>query len=60
MSDNLEIELIEIRNFLALYPPFDRLDEPEMNRLPQQLQIRYFRQQSTLPDLQALLIVGSL
>ena len=47
----MEIELIEIRDFIALHPPFDALDEMALNNLPQKLTIRYFRQGSVFPDL---------
>lgn len=46
----MEIELIEIRDFIALHPPFDILDESALNSLPQKLTIRYFRQGSVFPD----------
>lgn len=46
----MEIELIEIRNFIAQYPPFDTLDETALNNLPKKLTIRYFRQGSVFPD----------
>ncbi len=47
----MEIELIEIRDFIALYPPFDVLDESTLNTLPKKLTIRYFRKGSAFPDL---------
>ncbi len=47
----MEIELIEIRDFIALYPPFDVLDENALNTLPKKLTIRYFRKGSAFPDL---------
>ena len=47
----MEIELIEIRDFIALHPPFDVLDELALNNLPKKLTIRYFRQGSIFPDL---------
>lgn len=47
----MEIELIEIRDFIALYPPFDVLDGEVLNSLPKKLTIRYFRQGSLFPDL---------
>jgi len=47
----MEIELIEIRDFIALYPPFDVLDENILNTLPKKLTIRYFRKGSSFPDL---------
>lgn len=47
----MEIELIEIKDFIALHPPFDVLDENALNNLPQKLTIRYFRKGSIFPDL---------
>ena len=47
----MEIELIEIRDFIALYPPFNVLDENALNKLPKKLTIRYFRKGSIFPDL---------
>ena len=47
----MEIELREIRDFIALYPPFDALDENALNTLPKKLTIRYFRKGSVFPDL---------
>ena len=47
----MEIELIEIRDFIAQHPPFDVLDESALNNLPKKLTIRYFRQGSVFPDL---------
>jgi CBS domain-containing protein len=46
----MEIELIEIRDFIAQHPPFDTLDETALNNLPKKLTIRYFRQGSVFPD----------
>ena len=46
----MEIELIEIRDFIAQHPPFDILDETALNNLPKKLTIRYFRQGSVFPD----------
>lgn len=46
----MEIELIEIRDFIALYPPFNSLDKSALNKLPAKLTIRYFRQGSSFPD----------
>lgn len=46
----MEIELIEIRDFIALYPPFNSLDKSALNKLPTKLTIRYFRQGSSFPD----------
>lgn len=46
----MEIELIEVRDFIALYPPFNSLDKSALNKLPTKLTIRYFRQGSSFPD----------
>ena len=45
----MEIELIEIRDFLAQRPPFDSLPEERLNELPEKLQIRYLRRNSQFP-----------
>ncbi len=45
----MEIELLEIRDFLALRPPFDTLTEDRLNQLPEMLQIRYLRRGSIFP-----------
>jgi len=46
----MEIELIEIRDFIAQYPPFDFLDDAALDNLPRNLTIRYFRRGSTFPE----------
>ncbi len=45
----MEIELVEIRDFLALRPPFDCLPEERLNLLPKSLEIRYLRRDSAFP-----------
>lgn len=45
----MEIELIEIRDFLAQRHPFDALPEERLNQLPESLQIRYLRRGSVFP-----------
>ncbi|MCG7927170.1 MAG: DUF294 nucleotidyltransferase-like domain-containing protein [Candidatus Thiodiazotropha taylori] len=45
----MEIELIEIRDFLAERPPFDALTEEQLDLLPKQLEIRYLRRNSAFP-----------
>lgn len=45
----MEIELHEIRDFLARHPPFDHLSEGELDRLPKALSVRYFRRGSDFP-----------
>lgn len=47
----MEIELIEIRDFIAQHPPFNVLDGDALNSLPKKLTIRYFRQGNVFPDL---------
>ncbi|MEJ2394972.1 MAG: DUF294 nucleotidyltransferase-like domain-containing protein, partial [Candidatus Thiodiazotropha sp.] len=45
----MEIELVEIRDFLAERPPFDVLPEEQLNELPKLLDIRYLRRTSLFP-----------
>ncbi len=45
----MEVELIEIRDFLAEHPPFDRLPEPVLDSLPKALSVRYLRRGSAFP-----------
>jgi CBS domain-containing protein len=45
----MEIELIEIRNFLAQQHPFYALSEDRLNQLPETLQIRYLRRGNAFP-----------
>ena len=45
----MEIELKEIRDFIAAIPPFDRLDPGSIDRLVDKITIRYFRSGSALP-----------
>lgn len=45
----MEIELIEIRDFLASHPPFHHLPDEVLDRLPKQLSIRYFRHGTRFP-----------
>lgn len=47
----MEIELVEIRDFIAQHPPFDVLGDELLNKVPKYLTIRYFRQGSVFPDL---------
>jgi CBS domain-containing protein len=49
----MEIELIEIRDFLAQRHPFDALPEERLNQLPESLQIRYLRRDSAFPPADA-------
>jgi CBS domain-containing protein len=49
----MEIELVEIRDFLAQRPPFDVLPEEQLNELPKLLDIRYLRRSSAFPPIDA-------
>ncbi len=49
----MEIELIEIRDFLAQRHPFDALPEERLNQLTEALQIRYLRRGSPFPPADA-------
>ncbi len=45
----MDVELIEIQEFLAGRPPFDQLPESVLERLPRELSVRYFRRGQTFP-----------
>ena len=45
----MEIELVEIRDFLASYSPFDALPGETLDRLPGMLTVRYLRRGSVFP-----------
>ena len=45
----MEIELIEIREFLAAHHPFDALPGDVLDRLPKLLSVRYLRRGTQLP-----------
>jgi len=45
----MDVELIEIREFLASHAPFDRLPEETLEALPKRLQVRYLRRGSAFP-----------
>jgi CBS domain-containing protein len=45
----MNIELIEIRDFLAGHPPFDQLPQDTLERLPRRLSVRYFRRGTPFP-----------
>jgi CBS domain-containing protein len=49
----MEIELIEIRDFLARCPPFDMLPEERLNLLPKSVEIRYLRRERAFPPTDA-------
>jgi CBS domain-containing protein len=44
----MEVELLEIRNFLASHHPFDQLPEKALNGILEDIEIRYLRRESTL------------
>ena len=45
----MDVELIEIRDFLASRAPFDCLPEATLDALPKRLQVRYLRRGSIFP-----------
>ena len=45
----MDVELIEIREFLASHPPFDQLSENLLDKLPLQISIRYLRRGTPFP-----------
>jgi len=45
----MDVELIEIREFLAGHAPFDQLPEAELDLLPKRLTVRYLRRGSAFP-----------
>jgi len=45
----MDVELIEIRDFLASHHPFDLLPEEVLERLPKKLSVRYFRRGTPFP-----------
>ncbi|MBV5310717.1 CBS domain-containing protein, partial [Chromatium okenii] len=49
----MDIELIEIKEFLTRHPPFDQLPMAVLTRLPKQLTVRYFRRGSPFPPIDA-------
>ncbi|EEX37249.1 TPA: DUF294 nucleotidyltransferase-like domain-containing protein [Vibrio metschnikovii] len=44
----MEAELIEIKNFLAQYPPFNELPESALNEAVHQIEIAYYRQDTPI------------
>ena len=46
----MEIELVEIRDFIAQHSPFDVLDDDALNNLPKDLTIRYIRRGALFPE----------
>lgn len=45
----MDVELIEIREFLANHPPFDLLPAQALDRLPRRLTVQYFRRGTAFP-----------
>ncbi|MCG6941848.1 MAG: DUF294 nucleotidyltransferase-like domain-containing protein [Thiohalocapsa sp.] len=45
----MDVELIEIREFLANHAPFDQLPDAELDLLPKRLTVRYLRRGSAFP-----------
>lgn len=46
----MDIELLEIRDFLAAHHPFDQITMEDLSLLPGMLQVRYFRRDAKIPD----------
>ena len=49
----MDVELVEIQEFLASHPPFDKLPPETLERLPKRLSVRYIRRGSVFPPLDA-------
>ena len=45
----MDVELIEIHEFLAKHPPFEQLPAEALEQLPRQLIVRYLRRGSAFP-----------
>lgn len=45
----MEIELVEVRDFLAHHSPFDQLPSPVLEQLPRSISIRYLRRGTAFP-----------
>lgn len=45
----MDVELIEIREFLASNAPFDQLPEATLEALPKRLSVRYLRRGTAFP-----------
>jgi CBS domain-containing protein len=45
----MEVELLEIRDFLAAHPPFAQLPAEALDRLPKSVSIRYLRRGASFP-----------
>jgi CBS domain-containing protein len=46
----MDIELIEIRDFIGAHHPFDQLPDTILAELPERLEVRYFRRESSIPN----------
>ena len=49
----MDVELLEIQEFLANQPPFDQLPADTLERLPKRLSVRYFRRGTPFPPTDA-------
>jgi len=49
----VDVELVEIQEFLASHPPFDKLPPETLERLPKRLSVRYIRRGNAFPPLDA-------
>lgn len=49
----MDVELLEIQEFLASHPPFDQLPAATLERLPKRLSVRYLRRGSVFPPADA-------
>ena len=47
----MEIELIEIRDFIMAHPPFDVLDKSSLNEITNALTIKYMRRGNLFSEL---------
>jgi CBS domain-containing protein len=45
----MEIELVEIRDFVAEHHPFDLLSEEQLDQIPEQIEVRYLRRGNCFP-----------
>ncbi len=45
----MDVELLEIRDFIAARPPFDQLPSEVLDRLPKHLSVRYLRRGTPFP-----------
>ncbi len=48
----MDVELLEIRDFLAEYPPFSLLDAAALDALPKMLSVRYLRRGKAFPPVE--------